>query len=173
MASALQVPDRAAHLAVDLVNAQLPDAEALRQFLVAHGEPEPVTVDDTDTLAVTAVRERIRPVFDLPADAAAALLNALLAEFAERPHLSDHDGTSWHVHATRADATWAEWIAGTGALGLALYAAAHGFTALGTCAAPDCTRVFVNPAERRVRRFCTPNCATRTRVAAHRARRRP
>jgi hypothetical protein len=129
-------------------------------------------VTDADVAAVIAVRERIRPAFRLPATAAAALLNDLLAEFAERPYLSDHDGTPWHVHATRADASWAGWLAGTAALGLAMFAAAHGFTALGTCAADDCERVFVNPAERRVRRFCTPNCATRTRVAAHRARHR-
>jgi predicted RNA-binding Zn ribbon-like protein len=178
MTSALQVPDRAAQLAVDLVNTRATEPEqlvspaALRRFLVEHGEPEPVVVDAADLAAVLAVRERIRPAFQLPAPAAAALLNELLAEFAERPYLSEHDGTPWHVHATRADASWADWLAGTAALGLAMFAAAHGFGALGTCAADDCERVFVNPAQRRVRRYCTPNCATRTRVAAHRARQR-
>lgn len=174
MTSALQMPDRAAHLAVDLVNAHVLDSRsALQAFLIEHGEPEPVVVTDADLASVIAVRERIRPAFQLPAAAAAALLNELLAEYAERPYLSDHDGTPWHVHATRADASWAGWLAGTAALGLAMFAAAHGFTALGTCAAHDCERVFVNPAEHRVRRFCTPNCATRTRVAAHRARKAP
>jgi len=49
--------------------------------------------------------------------------------------------------------------------------AGHGFDALGVCAAVDCERVFANPAERRPRRFCTPKCSSRTRVAAYRARR--
>nr|WP_242001644.1 CGNR zinc finger domain-containing protein [Kribbella steppae] len=57
------------------------------------------------------------------------------------------------------------------ALGLAGFAAGHGFAAIGTCAAVDCERVFVNAAERRPRRFCSPTCSSRTRVASHRARR--
>lgn len=178
MASGLQAPDRAAQLAVDLVNTrtmgpeQLVSPAALRRFLIEHGEPEQVTVDDGDLAAVIAVRERIRPVFRLPAAAAAELVDGLLAEYTVRPYLSDHDGTPWHLHATPPDATWAEWAAGTTALGLATFAAAHGFAALHRCAADDCERVFVNPAQRRVRLYCTPTCAGRVRVAAHRARRK-
>ncbi|MFC4945307.1 CGNR zinc finger domain-containing protein [Pseudonocardia sp. GCM10023141] len=175
---ALQTPDRGLHLAVALVNTRTHDPEqlvspaALRRFLLHHGELEPVDVDAADLAAMIAVRERIRPAFHVPPDAAAALVNDLLAAFAVRPYLSDHDGTAWHLHATRPDASWAEWAAATAALGIATFAAAHGFAALALCAAEDCERVFVNPAPRRVRLFCTPTCASRTRVASFRARRK-
>lgn len=173
---ALQTPDRGVHLAVALVNTrtrspeQLVSPAALREFLLERGEPEPVDVDETDLREMIAVRERLRPVFDAPPDVAAALVNDLLAEFAVRPYLSDHDGTPWHLHATRPDAGWADWAAATAALAIAAFAAAHGFAALATCAADDCESVFANAAQRRVRRFCTPTCAGRTRVATYRAR---
>lgn len=174
----LQTPDRLVRLAVDLVNTrttnpeQLTSPETVRQFLLDHGESEPITLDDDDLAQVRVVRELIRPVFHSePADAA-RILNHLLAEYAVRPYLSDHDGSPWHLHVARPGATWADWMAAGTALGLAGFAAAHGFEAIDACAAPDCERVFVNPAERRPRRFCTPTCASRTRVASYRARQR-
>ncbi|GAA1588569.1 CGNR zinc finger domain-containing protein [Kribbella hippodromi] len=180
----IQSPDRLVRLAVDLVNTRTLDPEqlispaSLRTFLLEHGEPEPVDVNDHDLTAVRAIRERLRPVFQaqLQTDAhagtraAAGVLNGLLAEYAVKPYLSDHDGAPWHLHVAEPDASWAEWLAATTALGLATFVAGHGFGALGVCAAVDCERVFANPAERRPRRFCTPRCATRTRVAAHRSR---
>ena len=99
------------------------------------------------------------------------ILNELLEEYAVRPYLSDHDGSPWHLHVAKPGATWGQWLAATTALGLAGFAAGHGFAAIGTCAAVDCERVFVNAAERRPRRFCSPTCSSRTRVASYRARR--
>lgn len=128
-------------------------------------------VTDDDLAAVLAVRERIRPVFHAEARDAVQTLNGLLADYAVQPYLSDHDGAPWHLHVAKPDATWAEWLAAGAALALAGFAATHGFKALDTCATPDCERVFVNPAPNRPRRFCTPTCSTRTRVASHRARR--
>ncbi|MEV8375527.1 CGNR zinc finger domain-containing protein [Kribbella sp. NPDC056861] len=172
----LTTPDRMIRIAVDLVNTksrtpeQLTSPAALEQFLHDHGEPV-VTVDEGDLAAVMAVRERIRPIFHAEPREAAGILNDLLAEYAVRPYLSDHDGSPWHLHVAKPEATWAEWLAAGAALGLAGFAAGHGFEAIDTCAAPDCERVFVNAAERRPRRFCTPTCSSRTRVALHRARR--
>lgn len=172
----LQTPDRAVHLAVDLVNTRTNGPERLtspadlRRFLLDHAEPEPVEVTDADLAEAIGVRERLRPVFHSTPAEAAAVVNDLLAEHAVRPYLSDHDGAPWHLHIAREDAGWAQWLAATTALGIAVYAAGHGFEALGRCAAVDCERVFANPAERRVRRFCTPTCASRTRVASYRAR---
>ncbi|MEU0094308.1 CGNR zinc finger domain-containing protein [Kribbella sp. NPDC006257] len=171
----LQTPDRLIQLAVDLVNTRTMDPEqltsttALSRFLLEHGEPT-AEVDEADLAAVKAVRERLRPVFHAEPGEAARILNALLAEYAVRPYLSDHDGASWHLHVAKPGASWAEWLAAGTALGLAGFAAGHGFQAIDTCAAPDCERVFVNPAERRPRRFCTPTCSSRTRVASYRAR---
>ncbi|MEV0285822.1 MULTISPECIES: CGNR zinc finger domain-containing protein [unclassified Kribbella] len=172
----LQAPDRAVRLAVDLVNTRTLDPEELnapgdvRTFLLEHGESEPITLDEGDLAEVRNVRERIRPVFHAEARDAAAVLNGLLEEYAVRPYLSDHDGSPWHLHVAKPGATWGDWLAATTALGLASFAAAHGFDAIGTCAAVDCERVYVNAAERRPRRFCSPTCASRTRVASYRAR---
>ena len=41
--------------------------------------------------------------------------------------------------------------------------------AWGRCAAADCDHFFVDTGRRSPQRFCTPRCATRVRVAAHRA----
>lgn len=162
-------------LAVDLVNTKTLDPEqltspaALKQFLLDHGEPT-ATVDEDDLAAMKAIRERLRPVFHAEPGEAARIVNELLTEYAVRPYLSDHDGSPWHLHVAKPEATWAEWLAAGSALGLAGFAAGHGFEAIDTCAAPDCERVFVNAAERRPRRFCTPTCSSRTRVASYRAR---
>jgi len=173
----IQTPDRLVRLAVDLVNTRTRDPEQLnspadvRAFLLEHGESDPIEVDDADLVAIRAVRERLRPVFQSDAREAARVLNELLGEYAVRPYLSEHDGSPWHLHVAKPDATWAEWLAAQTVLGLASFAAGHGFAAIEVCAAVDCERVFVNPAERRPRRFCTPTCASRTRVASYRARR--
>ncbi|MFI5697218.1 CGNR zinc finger domain-containing protein [Kribbella sp. NPDC051586] len=171
----IQSPDRLIRLAVDLVNTRTRDPEqltspaAVRAFLLEHGESDPIELTEDDLSEVRAVRERLRPVFHTRE---AEVINGLLAEYAVRPYLSDHDGSPWHLHVAEPDASWAEWLAATTALGVATFAAGHGFEALGVCAAVDCERVFANPAERRPRRFCTPKCSSRTRVASYRARRR-
>jgi predicted RNA-binding Zn ribbon-like protein len=173
----IQTPDRLVRLAVDLVNThtrtpeQLTTPADVREFLLEHGESDPIELDEDDLVAVREVRERIRPVFHADPAAAAQTLNELLAEYAVRPYLSDHDGSPWHLHVTKPEASWAEWLAATTALGLSSFAAGHGFGAIGVCAAADCERVYVNPAERRPRRFCSPTCSSRTRVASYRARR--
>ncbi|GAB2594313.1 CGNR zinc finger domain-containing protein [Kribbella endophytica] len=172
----LQTPDRLVRLAVDLVNTRTLEPEQLtkpadvRQFLLDHGESEPIRITWPVLVEVREVRELIRPAFHVEPAEAARLLNELLAEYAVRPYLSDHDGSPWHLHVAKPGANWAQWMAAGTALGLAGFAAGHGFQALGVCAAQDCERVFVNPAARRPRRFCTPTCAGRTRVASHRAR---
>jgi predicted RNA-binding Zn ribbon-like protein len=166
----LQTPDRLVRLAVDLVNEQLTSPESLRRFLLDHAEPEPVRVTPEDLAEVRAVRDRLRPAFELPAAGAAAVLNGLLADYAVRPYLSDHDGSPWHLHVSDPGASWSQWLGAATAVGLAGFVAGHGFASAGVCAADDCERVFVNPAARRPRRFCTPTCAGRTRVASYRAR---
>lgn len=172
----IPAPDRLVRLAVDLVNTRtlsperLTSPAAVREFLLEHGESDPITLDDADLVAVRAVRERIRPVFHADPATAARVLNELLEEYAVRPYLSDHDGSPWHLHVAKPGATWAEWLAATSALGLAGFVAAHGFKALAVCAASDCEQVFANAAQKRPRRFCTPRCSSRTRVASYRAR---
>ena len=45
-----------------------------------------------------------------------------------------------------------------------------GFERLRVCGADPCADVFLDVSKRGEQRFCGPRCATRVRVAAHRAR---
>lgn len=178
MPTALSQPEWSAALAVDLVNTATvgPDALAtphdLRRFLLAHAEPEPVVVTAADLAAVRRLRQRLRQIFEAaqPADRA-EMLNRLLTGNATRPYLTDHDGTAWHLHVSRPGASWAQWLAARTSLGLALVVAGGGIDRLRACAAGDCRAVLLENSRNHTRRFCSPTCATRTRVAAHRARR--
>jgi len=58
-------------------------------------------------------------------------------------------------------------------LGLARLLAEDGVARLGRCAAPSCRRAFAGGLRNHPRRYCSPACANRSRVAAFRARRRP
>src|SRR4051794_27059612 len=92
----LTTPDRMVRIAVDLVNTKTRDPEqltstaALERFLLDHGEPA-ASVDDDDLAQVKAIRSQIRPVFYAEPAEAARILNELLARYAVRPYLSDHD----------------------------------------------------------------------------------
>lgn len=126
-----------------------------------------------DLAHVRELRQRLREVFEAEREAdAAAIVNALFAEYATRPYLSDHDGTPWHLHVSTMDADWGASLAALTAMGLAVLVAGHGFGALRRCAATGCELVFVATAPGRARRFCSPACATRTRVSSYRARHR-
>jgi predicted RNA-binding Zn ribbon-like protein len=171
--------DRTVRLAVDLVNLRSRLGTAplgvavLRRFLTDHGEQPPIPLDQADATAIAAVEAELRAVFDAPGvDAAANLVNRLLERAGNRPRLSDHDGTPWHLHVTDEDAGWADWLAATTGLGLARLLAEDGTARLGRCAAPACRRVFAGGPRNHRRRYCSPACGNAARVAAFRDRRR-
>jgi predicted RNA-binding Zn ribbon-like protein len=181
-------PDRLVGLAVDLVN--LPDdrldAAGLAGFLVDHGEAAPVELTARDVAQLILVRAELSEVFDTAgagaegtaasgrggADPAAEGVNRLLDRAQTPPRLSNHDGTAWHLHITADEASWADWLAAAAGLGLARMLAEDGVARLGRCAAPSCRRVFAGGPRNHPRRYCSPSCANRGRVAAFRARRR-
>ena len=170
--------EQAVRLAVELVNLPVPDSDldaaTLRRLLEAHGEPPPIDLDEEDLPALRQVRAELRAVFAAPhLDAAAAGVNRLLERASQPPRLSNHDGTPWHLHLTGVEAPWAEWLAATAGLGLARLLATDGLARLGRCAAPGCGAAFAGGPPNHERRYCSPACANRARVAAHRARRRP
>jgi predicted RNA-binding Zn ribbon-like protein len=171
--------DRTVRLAVDLVNLRSRLGTAplgvaiLRRFLTNHGEQPPIRLDQADATAIAAVEAELRAVFDAPGvDAAANLVNRLLERAGNRPRLSDHDGTPWHLHVTDEDAGWSDWLAATTGLGLARLLAEDGTARLGRCAAPACRRVFAGGPRNHRRRYCSPACGNAARVAAFRDRRR-
>jgi predicted RNA-binding Zn ribbon-like protein len=173
-----EAPDRLVRLAVDLVN--LPgdrlDATGLAGFMVEHGEAEPVELTVGDVAALLSVRVELSDVFDATGegvDAVAGRINGLLDRAQTPPRLSNHDGTNWHLHINVDEASWADWLAATTGLGLARMLVEDGVARIGRCAAPSCRKVFAGGPRNHRRRYCSPACANRGRVAAFRARRKP
>jgi predicted RNA-binding Zn ribbon-like protein len=173
-----EAPDRLVRLAVDLVN--LPDdrldAAGLARFMVDHGESEPVELGAAEVDSVLAIRAELSELFDAAGegvDAVAARINWLLDRAQTPPRLSNHDGTHWHLHVNVDEASWSDWLAATTGLGLARLLVEDGVARIGRCAAPSCRSVFAGGPRNHPRRYCSPACANRGRVAAFRARRRP
>jgi predicted RNA-binding Zn ribbon-like protein len=162
--------------AVDLVNALAEPGgppEQMRAVLVADAYrgalDEPGSAED----ALRDWARRLRTVFDaadLPAAAAAA--NALLADVPIAPHLTDHDGHGWHLHYTPSEAGLLDRVRATTAFALAMLVSEYGVDRHGRCAADGCGRVFADTSRNAARRYCSPACANRSAVAAHRARAR-
>jgi hypothetical protein len=144
---------------------------ALVGLLRAHDEPEPVEAGAADLRDALAARDAFNAVFDAaPAETPlAARLNAMLATSA-RPRLAAHAGVPLHLHVDAPDSTWGGWLEASGAMGLALLVAEHGAGVLGRCAAGDCRDALLRTGAGPARRFCSTTCASRVRVAAHRAR---
>jgi hypothetical protein len=142
----------------------------LAALLRAHDEPEPVAVEAGDLRDARAARDTFTGVFDVATDepALAERLNAMLAGSA-RPRLTAHAGVPLHLHVDAPGSSWGGWLAASGAMGLALLVAEHGAAVLGRCAAEDCRDALLRTGSGPARRFCSPTCASRVRVAAHRA----
>ena len=127
-------------------------------------------------VALLDVVPRARAVFeaaerdDLPA--AAATVNDLLEATGARPRL-DADGSGrFQLHFHGPDDGYVRgWQAGL-ASGLAVALGSDLGGRLGVCAAPVCDRVYVDSSRNGTRRFCSPQCQSRVKAAAHRARTR-
>lgn len=172
---------RWAQLAVALVNTApaprhgdlLTEPGQLRALLLAHDEPEPVTVDARDLADAQASRLALGEVFTAAArdeGRVAEGLNELLARTA-RPQLVAHDDTPLHLHIDPPGSSWGTWLGAAGSMALALLVTEHGTSVLARCAAPDCSHALIRVGPGPTRRYCQSTCASRTRVAAHRASR--
>jgi CGNR zinc finger protein len=87
-----------------------------------------------------------------------------------KPQLTRHDGTP-HLHYASDGAPLAQWLSTMAVSGLVLYACRHGRSRLRRCAAAGCGRWLVDTSRNQSRRYCEHACASRTTVAAFRARR--
>jgi CGNR zinc finger len=144
---------------------------ALIAVLRAHGEPEPVEISDADLDGLRQAAVPLGEVFAAgDAATAAGRINALLAGRARPPRLTTHGGTSgWHLHVDSSDdAPWSEWFLTSSCLALAVLLAERQSPPGGFCASPSCGRPFVNTGRGAPRRYCSPACGTRERVARHR-----
>jgi len=96
-------------------------------------------------------------------------LAALLEAQDCKPHLTRHDGIP-HLHYARDGAPLAQWLSTMATSGLVLYACRHGRSRLRRCTAAGCGRWLVDTSRNQSRRYCEHACASRTTVAAYRAR---
>jgi predicted RNA-binding Zn ribbon-like protein len=174
--------------AVQLVNRLTPGQSGGAVIEVPTGEALPIATADAlgddgrrrpevsaaDAKQLAGVATRMRVVFEAAhsgdTDRAATEVNALLLDTNARPQL-DRTGTpGWNLHFHGADDSLANgWAAGCAA-GLAMALGSDLAGRLGVCAAPVCDRVFVDASKNSRRRFCSPQCQSRVKAAAHRAR---
>jgi predicted RNA-binding Zn ribbon-like protein len=172
----LAVHDTARRAAEILTALQAAAGEQRQQVIAvlrAHGEPEPVEITEADMTGLRQAAAELREVFTAASTAGAAReLNRILTARARPPRLTTHDGQAgWHVHVDSTDdASWGEWFLTSSGLALALLLAERQAPPAGICASPSCGKPFVNTGRGRTRRYCSPACGTRERVAAHRLR---
>ncbi len=167
--------DAYAHRAVALVNSALVDVPDLHEIYVATGWTT-TEADERDLAAFRRVQKRLREVFGHGAaqrdTEAVVALNALLEAHPVQPRITGHESTEWHMHVTgRGAAVSAEYLAGA-IWGLAVWLCEYGSARFGVCADERCGNVYLDTSSNCCRRFCSERCATRSHVAAHRARKR-
>jgi len=144
---------------------------ALVAVLRAYGEPDPIEISGADLDGLRQAAIPLGEVFAAEdAATAAGRINALLTGRARPPRLTTHGGTSgWHLHVDGSDdAPWPEWFLTSSGLALAVLLAERQAPPGGFCASPPCGRPFVNTGRGAPRRYCSPACGTRERVARHR-----
>jgi predicted RNA-binding Zn ribbon-like protein len=168
--------DAYARTAVDLVNTRLDDLGDLRALFTGEHAWMCDEVTERDVTTFRRAQKRLRDVFEYGAlgrDAdAVSELNSLLEQFPVQPRISGHDSNDWHMHVTSRGATVsAEYLAGA-TWGLAVWLCEYGSARFGVCADERCGNVYLDTSSNCCRRFCSERCATRSHVAAHRARKR-
>jgi len=101
-------------------------------------------------------------------DQRAGVLNALLAEYAAAPRLTNHDGSGWHLHFRDDELPTARKIAALISVGTALHLTGLGMDRLGRCAADGCSLIYADISRNGRQRYCSPACANRAAVRRHR-----
>jgi hypothetical protein len=128
---------------------------------------------DRDVPGLIALADRLQDVFAAldrdDVDAAAARLNAMLADHPAHPHLANEDG-QWRLHHHPVEAAVVPMCTAICAEGLARMVGLGHAGRLGTCRSDDCDRVFVDLSKNASRRFCSTMCQNRVKAAAFRRR---
>ena len=166
---------RYAEATAGLLNAPLPDRDALVDHLSARSWLHP-QVTDRDAGTLRRFQKELRPVFEASdaGDVQAVItgLNELMEKHPITPMISDHDPDDLHLHvATRADSV-SQLLIGEALLGLATLVCDLGPTRMGVCSADRCNNVYVDTSPNQSRRYCSDRCSSRANVAAYRARQR-
>jgi predicted RNA-binding Zn ribbon-like protein len=166
----------AVQLAIDLANAQLEAPDGVGDFVHSHTEwftpGTSLEVSGRDATAIARTAQLVRAVALAESQQdVVERLNVLLGQARPRPYATDHDG-ELHLHYARPDAPMAEQLTTTVAMGLSQVVVQHGWQRLGVCSAEGCDDVYVDTSRNASRRYCSNTCASRSTVAAYRARRR-
>ena len=162
--------------AVALVNSAVaPDTlttlAELDAFFTEHKYSGPRPCTEADLAALRALRAPLRRLLTSDRDTAAALVNAMLAEYRAVPRLVRHDGWDYHIHASDDGAPFAERVAVESAMAMVDVVRADEMGRLSICADETCDGVVLDLSRNRSRRFCSVTCGNRVAVAAYRARR--
>jgi predicted RNA-binding Zn ribbon-like protein len=166
----------AVELAIDLANAELDPPHGVVAFLTSHAEWfTPGTSFELSPGEIAQTRKTSQLVRTVALaesqDDVLTRLNQLLALARPRPYATDHDG-ELHLHYARPDAPALEQLITTVAMGLSQVVVQHGWQRLGVCSAEGCGNVYVDTSRNASRRYCSNTCASRSTVAAYRARRK-
>jgi predicted RNA-binding Zn ribbon-like protein len=172
---------RYAERSAGLVNADLPDADALVDLLGEERTWLHEQVTDRDAAALRRFQRELRSVYEASSagdeQGVVDLLNALLARHPVTPYIAGHGAQeggppTWHMHVADRQSSVAELLIAESLMGLSTLVCDLGATRLGVCDASPCTDVFVDVSPNRSRRYCSDRCSSRANVAAYRARRR-
>ena len=163
--------------AVDLVNtAAEPDTltsvAALDAWYAEHGYTGRHDGDEAELATLRALRPVLRELLTADRDAAARLVNKLLAEADALPQLERHDGLDWHIHAVPRDAPLDRRVVVETAMAMVDVIRSDELSRLSLCADDRCDGLVLDLSRNRSRRFCSTTCANRNAVAAYRARSR-
>jgi predicted RNA-binding Zn ribbon-like protein len=166
----------AVELAIELANADRHDPSWAAEFVRTHDEwfttPQPAGLSTADAAAAGETADLVRAVaVATTQDEVLARLNELLSRARPQPYATDHDG-DLHLHYAAPGTRAIEQLTTTVAMGLATVVAQHGWERLGICSAENCDAVYVDTSRNASRRYCSNTCASRSTVAAYRARRK-
>jgi predicted RNA-binding Zn ribbon-like protein len=156
-----------AELAVELANGE--NLTGLQQEFFRQHRIRPPRADELASL-MPSLRGAVAAVAD---GGPVTAVNELLRDFPPHVHVSDHDmADSLHLHfaGDGEDPSW--WLGRSCAAALAHVICGDPRVTVGRCLAAGCPRFFVDQSRNRSRRFCSAACASRTTVAAYRARRK-
>ncbi len=143
----------------------------LATFLAEHEISWPRRPTAADLEAVRAVRTQVRGLFTAESHAEMARrLNALLEEAHVQMRVGRERAAPRLEWSVDTSLDLAEALRSAVAVSAAHIVREFGFERLRVCGADPCADVFLDVSKRGEQRFCGPRCATRVRVAAHRAR---
>ncbi|GAA4607156.1 putative RNA-binding Zn ribbon-like protein [Actinoplanes octamycinicus] len=158
-------------LALDLINDPPGSASELGRRCAAAGLVIDVPPGAADLAETNRFLAAWLGVVDAPDETARAeRLNALLAQAAAYPRLTNHAADGWHLHYRDPDRPLAAALRALISVGTALHLSGRGMHRLGRCAAAGCERPFADLSRTGRQRYCSPACANRDAVRRHRNR---